>query len=49
MDLAAQLPAEATTNAPDPTLALQQRVAALEEENRLLQVKVETLMAVVGK
>lgn len=49
MDLAAQLPAGATTNAPDPTLALQQRVAALEEENKLLQIKVETLMQVVRK
>ena len=48
-DLAALLPAAFTTNAPDPTLPLQQRIAALEEENKLLKTKVETLMAVVGK
>jgi len=49
MDLAAQLPSEFTTNAPDPTLPLQERVAVLEEENKLLTAKVETLMAVMGK
>ena len=49
MDLAAQLPAHFTTNAPDPTLPLQQRIAALEEENRVLKTKVETLMQVVRK
>jgi hypothetical protein len=48
-DLAAQLPPTFTTNAPDPTLPLQQRIAALEEENKLLNAKVETLMAVVRK
>jgi hypothetical protein len=48
-DLAPQLPPEFTTNAPDPTLPLQQRIAALEEQNRMLEVKVDTLMAVVGK
>lgn len=48
-DLAAQLPPEFTTNAPDPTLPLQERIAALEEENKLLRTKVETLMAVVKK
>jgi hypothetical protein len=48
-DLAAQLPPDFTTNAPDPTLPLQERIAALEEENKLLKIKVETLMAVVGK
>src|SRR5690606_24789538 len=49
MDLAAQMPPEFTTNAPDPTLPLQQRIATLEEENKLLNAKVETLMAVMGK
>src|SRR5690606_18911119 len=49
MDLAAQLPPEFTTNAPDPTLPLQERVAVLEEENKMLTTKVETLMAVMGK
>ena len=48
-DLAAQLPPDFTTNAPDPTLPLQERIAALEEENKLLTTKVETLMAVVKK
>ena len=48
-DLAAQLPQDFTTNAPDPTLPLQERISALEEENKLLNAKVETLMAVVRK
>ena len=48
-DLAAQLPPTFTTNAPDTTLPLQERIAALEEENKLLTTKVETLMAVVNK
>src|SRR5690606_22016393 len=34
-DLAAQLPPAFTTNAPDPTLPLQEHLAALEEENKL--------------
>ena len=45
----AQLPPDLTANAPDPTLPLQERIAALEEENKLLKTKVETLMAVVVK
>ena len=48
-DLAAQLPTDFTTNAPDPTLPLQDRIAAFEEENKLLNAKVETLMGVMGK
>ncbi|PHR13639.1 MAG: hypothetical protein COA40_03470 [Aequorivita sp.] len=48
-DLAAQLPPDFTTNAPDPTLPLQERITALEEENKLLKTKVETLMQVIGK
>ncbi|MBK5214672.1 MAG: hypothetical protein JJE55_13535 [Flavobacteriaceae bacterium] len=48
-DLAAQLPPDFSTDAPDPTLPFQERIAALEEENRLLNAKVETLMAVVRK
>ena len=49
MDLAAQLPEDFTTNAPDRSLPLQERIAALEEENKMLHAKVETLMAVVRK
>jgi hypothetical protein len=49
MDLAAQLPPGFTTNAPDPTLPFKERIAALEEENKVLTTKVETLMAVVRK
>lgn len=48
-DLAAQLPPDFTTNAPDLTVPLQERIATLEEENKLLNAKVETLMAVVRK
>ena len=49
MDLAAQLPPAFTTNAPDLSVPLQERIAALEEENKMLTIKVETLMAVVKK
>jgi len=49
MDLAAQLPATFTTSAPDPTLPVRERMAALEEENKVLTTKVETLMAVLQK
>ncbi len=48
-DLAAQLPPDFTSYAPDTTLPLQERIAALEEENKVLKTKVETLMAVVKK
>lgn len=48
-DLTAQLPPDFTTNAPDPTLPLQERIAVLEEENKVLKMKVETLLAVVGR
>jgi hypothetical protein len=48
-DLAAQLPANFSTNAPKATQDLQDRIAVLEEENKLLNAKVETLMAVVRK
>jgi hypothetical protein len=48
-DLAAQLPPVFTTNAPDPTLPLQERIAALEEENKLLNAKLEKLQAVLRK
>ena len=48
-DMAAQLPPGFTTNAPDATLPLQECIAMLEEENRALKTKVETLMAVVAK
>lgn len=49
LDLAAQLPPEFSTKAPDPTLPLQDRIAVLEEENKLLHAKVDTLMEVVRK
>lgn len=45
--LAAQLPPEFTTNAPNPTLPFQERIAQLEAENKQVNTKVETLMAVV--
>lgn len=48
-DLAAQLPAAFTTNAPDDTLPFKERIAALEEEAKLLNAKLETLMAVMGR
>lgn len=48
-DLAAQLPATFTTNAPDDTLPFRERIATLEEANKVLTTKVETLMAVVKK
>ena len=48
-DLAAQLPPDFTTNAPDDTLPFKERIAALEDENKVLTTKVETLMGVVGK
>lgn len=48
-DLAAQLPADFTTNAPDPTLPLKERIATLEEENKLLNAKLETLMEAIEK
>jgi hypothetical protein len=44
-----QPPPDLTTNAPDPSLPMQARIAELEEENKALKTKVETLMAVVGK
>ena len=48
-DLAAQLPEDFTSNAPGGNLHFQERIAALEEENKMLHAKVETLMAVVRK
>src|SRR5690606_188678 len=48
-DLAAPLPPDFTTCAPEPTLPLQERIVFLEEENKLLTTKVETLMQVIGK
>lgn len=49
MDLAAQLPPEFTSDAPDPTLPLQQQIANLQKENELLNAKVETLITLVHK
>ncbi len=48
-DLAAQLPPAFTTNAPDPTLPLQERIAELEEENKILAGQLELLKGVIGK
>ncbi len=48
-DLAAQLPEDFTTNAPDATAPLQERIATLEEENKLLTTKLEELRAVLRK
>src|SRR5690606_20567394 len=47
-DLAAQLPQTYTTNVPEDTTQAQ-RIAQLEEENRILKTKVDTLLVVVGK
>ena len=49
MDLAAQLPPEFSTYAPDPTQPHLQRIAALEEEIKMLNAKVETLKEVMQK
>ncbi|MBT0607895.1 hypothetical protein [Aequorivita echinoideorum] len=46
-DLAAQLPDYFTTNVPDPTLPFKQRIDQLEEEVKLLNVKVEILEGVL--
>ncbi len=48
-DLAAQLPEEFTTYAPDPTLALQEELEQLREENKLLRTQVDTLKEVLGR
>lgn len=48
-DLAAQLPSTFTTNAPDPTLALQEELEQLREENNILEGKLETLKEVMRK
>lgn len=38
-----------TANPPDPNLSLQARTVELEEENKALKTKVQTLMQVIGK
>ena len=48
-DLAAQLPSAFTTYAPDATAPLQERIATLEQENKLLQAKLETLKELLKK
>jgi len=48
-DLAAQLPADFTTYAPDPTLALQEELEQLREENKLLNAQLATLKEVMRK
>ncbi|MAL59447.1 MAG: hypothetical protein CMC14_05305 [Flavobacteriaceae bacterium] len=49
LDLAAQLPSNFTTHAPDPTLALQERVKELEEEVNTLRIQKETLEGILKK
>ena len=48
-DLAVQLPTDFTTHAPDLTLALQEELEQLREENKLLRTQVETLKEVMQK
>lgn len=47
-DIAAQLPPTYATNLPEDSTQAQ-RIAQLEEENKMLNAKVETLMAVIRK
>ena len=49
LDLAAQLPPDFTTYAPDPTLALQEELEQLREENKLLNAQLATLKEVMRK
>jgi hypothetical protein len=42
------LPQGLITNAQDPTLPLKEHIAALKEENKVLKIKLKTLMAVEG-
>ena len=49
LDLAAQLPADFTTHAPDPTLAQQEELEQLREENKILSAKLEELRNAIGK
>ena len=48
-DLAAQLPPDFTTYAPDPTLALQEELEQLREEKKLLNAQLATLKEVMRK
>ena len=49
LDLAAQLPPDFTTHAPDNTLALQEELEQLREENKILSAKLEELRNAIGK
>ncbi len=49
LDLAAQLPADFTTYAPDPTLALQEELENLRDKNKILEAKLEELRHALGK
>ncbi|MBW2936676.1 hypothetical protein KXJ69_01075 [Aureisphaera sp. CAU 1614] len=49
LDLAAQLPADFTTYAPDPTLALQEALEQQKEENTILHAKLEELRSAFAK
>ena len=49
LDLAAQLPPDFTTHAPDNTLALQEALEQLREENKLLNAQLATLKEVMRK
>ena len=48
-DIAAQLPADYDSSATDNTLALQEALEQLREENKLLRTQVETLKEVMRK
>ena len=48
-DLAAQLPPEFATYAPDATAPFKERIAILEEENKLLRAQLDTLKEVMKK
>ena len=48
-DLAAQLPPDFSSNAPDNTLALQEELEQLREENKMLQAKLEELRNAIGR
>ena len=48
-DIAAQLPADYDSSAPDNTLALQEELEQLREENKMLQAKLEELRHAIGR
>lgn len=48
-DLAAHLPPDFTTYAPDPTLTLQEELEQLREKNKMLEAKLEELRNAIGR